>query len=382
MTTNTTTDHMLYAVADLLGDLRERLVFLGGAVRGLLVTDPAVEGTRPTDDVDVIVEVAGLPGYYELASELRSRGWTEDTVDPDAPICRFKFGPHKLDVMATDPAVLGFSNDWYRHAIATATRTEIRFPAKPPLSIRLITAPSFVATKLCSFASRGKGQFEHLDLEDIMALIDGRPTLLAEIEAEQAELRTYVADQFSSLTACGLDDKLRWFLTGDATGDARLPYVSTVCRRLARNPVFFEIGDEIRSVTGGSPGATAQATEGPWTYRITSAEPDIHLKGHRPKGRLVAVTARLTSHGRTAGTTGDGRDVCIEDELGRRFPAMYGPTVVFRQVRGLEGPYDAIWPDHPFETAWVYDLPRDVRGLRLCLPFGRYELRLDLPKSQ
>ena len=136
-----------------------------------------------------------------------------------------------------------------------------------------------MATKLCAFASRGKGQFEHLDLEDIIALIDGRPTLLAEMEAEQAELRTYVADHLGRLFAGGLDDKLRWFLAGDATGDARLPYVSTVCRRLARNPVLFEIGDEIRSVAGGSPGATGQATEGPWTYKITSVE-----AGHPAQG--------------------------------------------------------------------------------------------------
>lgn len=50
-------EEILYLAAVCLGHLRQRMVFGGGAVRGLLITDPAVEGPRPTKDVDVIVEV-------------------------------------------------------------------------------------------------------------------------------------------------------------------------------------------------------------------------------------------------------------------------------------------------------------------------------------
>ena len=42
--------------------------------RGLLITAPAVEGPRPTDDVDVIIEVTGLAGYHRIVRELRERG--------------------------------------------------------------------------------------------------------------------------------------------------------------------------------------------------------------------------------------------------------------------------------------------------------------------
>ena len=43
------------AIAKKLGPLRERVVFLGGATTGLLITDPAAPPIRPTEDVDVIV---------------------------------------------------------------------------------------------------------------------------------------------------------------------------------------------------------------------------------------------------------------------------------------------------------------------------------------
>jgi len=48
---------LLNIVADHLGDvLCEEVVFVGGAVAGLLITDPAMPSIRPTEDVDLIVE--------------------------------------------------------------------------------------------------------------------------------------------------------------------------------------------------------------------------------------------------------------------------------------------------------------------------------------
>jgi hypothetical protein len=45
---------MLEIVAGRLGDLRDQVVFLGGAVTPLLVTDPGAAPARFTVDVDVI----------------------------------------------------------------------------------------------------------------------------------------------------------------------------------------------------------------------------------------------------------------------------------------------------------------------------------------
>ena len=41
----------LRAIAEALGELRERMVFVGGATAGLLVTDPLADSVRATKDV-------------------------------------------------------------------------------------------------------------------------------------------------------------------------------------------------------------------------------------------------------------------------------------------------------------------------------------------
>lgn len=46
---------MVEVVANHLGRLKSRVVFLGGAATGLLLTDPAAVQIRTTKDVDVIV---------------------------------------------------------------------------------------------------------------------------------------------------------------------------------------------------------------------------------------------------------------------------------------------------------------------------------------
>jgi hypothetical protein len=61
-----------------LGDLADRMVFLGGCATGLLLTDPAAPEPRPTGDVDVITEAASRLDYHRLAGELRAAGFVED----------------------------------------------------------------------------------------------------------------------------------------------------------------------------------------------------------------------------------------------------------------------------------------------------------------
>ena len=62
---------MLELVANALGELNERMVFVGGCATGLLMTDSARPPVRATQDVDVIAVVSSLANYYELEKELR-----------------------------------------------------------------------------------------------------------------------------------------------------------------------------------------------------------------------------------------------------------------------------------------------------------------------
>ncbi len=182
-------------VAEALGELNSEVVYLGGTVAPLLLTDPAAYTIRPTDDVDVIVEVTSRPGYDNLEAELRERGFRHDTSD-GAPICRWLIDSVRVDVMPTDPDILGFSNRWYPYALRTASR----YPLNDQLSIRLISPVAFLATKIEAFRSphrRFGGDFRAShDLEDVLAVLDGRPQLDEEIARAELDVREYLSDAF------------------------------------------------------------------------------------------------------------------------------------------------------------------------------------------
>ena len=116
---------LLERAAEQLGEaLLEQLVFVGGAVAGVLITDPAMPEIRPTQDVDVICSVIARSDYHQLGRQLRQRGFQEDSR-PGAPLCRWCTDDLILDLMPTQGQILGFSNRWYPLALETAQFQEL-----------------------------------------------------------------------------------------------------------------------------------------------------------------------------------------------------------------------------------------------------------------
>jgi hypothetical protein len=137
---------ILEIAAQALGDLTHSLVFIGGCATGLLITRIRAYQIRPTEDVDVVAEVATITEYHSIEAQLASRGFKHD-ISPDAPICRWIGAEVTLDVMPSQPGVLSFHNRWYPLAVSTA------IPVSLPSgrSIKLITAPLLRRTQLrCS----------------------------------------------------------------------------------------------------------------------------------------------------------------------------------------------------------------------------------------
>lgn len=134
--------------------------------------------------------------------------------------------------MPSQPGVLSFHNRWYPLAVTTAS------PVTLPNghSIKLITAPVFIATKLEAFKGRGNGDFlvSH-DLEDIVTVVDGRPALIEELRGAPEALRTYIAMEIASL----LDtpqfvDAVPGHLPGDSASQSRVPIVINLLEAMAR----------------------------------------------------------------------------------------------------------------------------------------------------
>ncbi len=220
----------LIAAARLLRPLVQELVFVGGAVTGLLITDEAAGDPRSTLDVDAIAEIASYAEYAAFGDRLRDLQFREDTSE-GAPLCRWICQGTIVDIMPLDEGILGFSNRWYGAAMAAAARRWL----ERDLEIRMVTAPYFVATKLSAFQGRGNGDlFGSRDLEDLIAVIDGRDSLVAEVQAETAELREYLCTEVSGLLdQAGFLDALPGYLLPDAASQSRIGIVRRRLRELA-----------------------------------------------------------------------------------------------------------------------------------------------------
>ncbi|MBL4847130.1 MAG: hypothetical protein JKY65_16540 [Planctomycetes bacterium] len=222
---------MLEEAAAQLGELLDELVLVGGCAAGLLVTDPGSSPIRPTEDVDLVVEATTYIDYQRFGKRLANRGFKPGTT-PGDPLCRWRGNNLTLDIMPLDEAVLGFSNQWYQSALEAPSQT--RLPSGTLLSH--IDAPHFLATKLNAFQSRGEGDFlTSADLEDVVVVIDGRPTIRQELQASGALLQSYVAEQLRALLAeRHFLEALPGYFLGESHAGQRSRSLMETLRHLAR----------------------------------------------------------------------------------------------------------------------------------------------------
>ena len=187
----------LRRVAMALGDLCEQVVFVGGAVAGLLVTDPLADTVRATRDVDAVVN-ATRATFHRIEVQVAARGFLRDASSD--VICRWIHRDTGVlfDLMPVQPEVLGFTNRWYAYAVETAVPLNLG----DGVTIRMVSAVAFVATKLEAFASRGGGDYlSSHDLEDVLNIVDGRAELADELAAAPAPLREALARSFATYLA-------------------------------------------------------------------------------------------------------------------------------------------------------------------------------------
>lgn len=183
----------LRAVYTALGDLAKEVVFVGGATVLLYANRPASD-TRPTDDVDILIELLHYPDYAAVEERLRAMGFVNDTES--GVICRYIVQGIVVDVMPTSPGILGFSNRWYPEAFQHAIEATI----STGHTIQIFTAPYFLASKLEAFRDRGGNDGRmSTDFEDIVYVWNNRTTLWNELRAAPENVRRYLQTAYARL---------------------------------------------------------------------------------------------------------------------------------------------------------------------------------------
>ena len=202
--------------------------FLGGSVLTLLVTDKTADAIRVTKDVDVMMNICTRNEYHAADAELERRGFRHDTRE-DAPICRWLLDDLTVDVLPIREDVLGWNSRWFCEALRAAVTINVG-----NRSIRVVSAPYFVALKLEAFEDRGNKDFlTSTDFEDVICLFNGRESLVEEIETSE-DLRADLAAKFKDyLKNPELEDAVDGFVQTESSPDFRKNRILSAFRAIA-----------------------------------------------------------------------------------------------------------------------------------------------------
>jgi hypothetical protein len=182
------------AVYNLLGDLKDKVVFVGGATVSLYAQREAAE-IRETKDIDILVEIASRWEYVAIEEKLRNIGFVNDASA--AFLGRYIIDGLIVDLMPTDEEILGFSNKWYSAGFQTA----IDYTIDEQHTVKIFEPAHFIGSKIEAFKNRGKGDGRmSSDFEDIVFILDNRPSVWQEMEDAPASLRDYLKKEFKRLS--------------------------------------------------------------------------------------------------------------------------------------------------------------------------------------
>ena len=185
-------------VARALGDLKEQIVFVGGAVAELYADNPAISDIRPTKDVDCVVDmqISTYLDYSNLEEKLRKRGFVNDTSE-GAPICRKIHKGIIVDFMPVNDDILGFSNRWYKDGIIN--KTSVILPDGTPVFI--LPVEYYIATKLEALYSRGGADIRGShDWEDIVYVLDNCSCFVNNFrQCNNSGLIGYLKEKFNNI---------------------------------------------------------------------------------------------------------------------------------------------------------------------------------------
>lgn len=173
------------------------------------------------------MEVTSRAEFHKFERRLRALRFRED--QEDGIICRWRHWDSDLilDAMPADATILGFENRWQAasipHAVECALSSGATIRAAPPAYL--------LATKIEAFNGRGREDFlGSRDFGDMIALIDGREELPAEVRDSEPELRAYLASELKRLsTHPRFREGVSGALQADVASQARAEAVVLPC---------------------------------------------------------------------------------------------------------------------------------------------------------
>jgi hypothetical protein len=184
-------------VAAALQDIKQHMVFVGGAVVSLYTDDPAADEIRPTHDIDLTLNIINLNHWKEVQEKLATLGFHPDPFGH--AICSYKYKDIPVDIMATEDGPLGPANRWYKIGFENLWIAKAK-----DQEIKMLSAPCYLATKFEAFNSRGSDYRTSHDIEDIIYVLENRVAIVEEIAIEDSRITAFIKAQLQSIVDKGL----------------------------------------------------------------------------------------------------------------------------------------------------------------------------------
>jgi len=186
----------LKRVAIALGPLVEQVVFIGGAITPLLQTDPPFGEARPTKDVDAVTASATYGDVGRLHEALRAQGFRQDPGETQHLHRWTSPDGDWLDLVPSGSHPGGSGQEWDRFALQSGVSVDLG----DEVMVRHASAPAFLALKWAAYRDRGvTDPFASHDLEDILALVASRATMVREVAGCPERQRVFIGEGLDTL---------------------------------------------------------------------------------------------------------------------------------------------------------------------------------------
>ncbi len=179
-------------VAISLEELNDDVIYVGGAVVSLYVTDEGAEQPRPTKDIDISVQISTYSQMDELREKLALK---KIYPAPSEKIMyRYSYEDILIDFIPFEETILGPTNSWLKPGFEKAYPVNIG-----EIEIKILPVSLFLATKWEAYKSRGNDPRTSHDFEDIIYIVDNNLEVVEDIRNANKDVQNFLKEMSTEI---------------------------------------------------------------------------------------------------------------------------------------------------------------------------------------
>jgi predicted nucleotidyltransferase len=172
-------------VANQLGELNTDVLYVGGAVISLYITDVGAEQPRPTKDIDISIQIT----TYDQMDSFREKLALKNIYPASSEnvLYRFSYEGILIDFIPYEETPLGPTNKWLKPGFEKSFAVKIG-----DSEIRILPVSLFLATKWEAYKSRGNDPRSSHDFEDIIYILDNNLEVVQDVKKANKDVQDFL----------------------------------------------------------------------------------------------------------------------------------------------------------------------------------------------